>query len=143
MPIRDIIVLSIVFCTIPMIFFRARIGIYLWCWLGYMNPHRLGWGVASQFPLSAITAGITIISLFYSKNRKNIKIDLTLLVWFLFIIWMTITTWFAIFPELAKDGWIKVMKIQLMTGVSLLLINDRKSLDYMIWIITLSRIFWC
>jgi len=37
---RDILVTAIVFGTLPFILKRPWVGILLWCWLGYMNPHR-------------------------------------------------------------------------------------------------------
>lgn len=142
MPLKDLLVMVVFCCTVPLVLYRARIGIYLWNWLGYMNPHKLGWGAIAHYPLSAITAAITFVSMCYSKEIRRVSIDLTLVIWFLFLIWISITTYFAIFPELAKENWGKVMKIQLMTFVALLLINDKKSLNDMVWVIALSLGFF-
>ena len=38
---RDLLVTGIVFGVLPFVFKRPWIGILLWSWLGYMNPHRL------------------------------------------------------------------------------------------------------
>jgi hypothetical protein len=61
---RDLLVTAIVFGVLPFIFKRPWIGIMLWCWLGYMNPHRLAYGFAYNFPfvmvafLATIGAGV-------------------------------------------------------------------------------------
>ncbi len=49
---RDILVTAIVFGALPFIFKRPWIGILLWCWLAYMNPHRQAWGFAYEFPFA-------------------------------------------------------------------------------------------
>ena len=51
---RDIIVTLAVFGTLPFIFWRPWIGILVWCWLGYMNPHRLAWGFSTSMPFALI-----------------------------------------------------------------------------------------
>ena len=67
---RDILVTAIVFGVLPFIFKRPWIGILLWCWLGYMNPHRQAWGFAYDFPFAFITAIVTIAAFLFSKEKK-------------------------------------------------------------------------
>ena len=43
---RDILVTVLVFGMLPLILWRPWIGILVWSWLGYMNPHRQTWGFA-------------------------------------------------------------------------------------------------
>ena len=50
MSLRDLFVFAAVFGTLPFVLRKPYIGIYLWSWLGYMNPHRLAWGLAYDFP---------------------------------------------------------------------------------------------
>ena len=41
---RDLLIVLIVFGSLPLILVRPQIGILMWFWLGMMNPHRLAWG---------------------------------------------------------------------------------------------------
>jgi len=43
---RDLFVLAVVFGSVPVILARPWIGVLVWSWLAYMNPHRLAWGIA-------------------------------------------------------------------------------------------------
>lgn len=121
---------------------RPYVGVYLWTWLAYMNPHRLSWGFAYNFPFSMIAGVVTIAATLFTKNRKSIpwsSITVIMLIW---VIWMSITTVFALNPDDALLGWKKTMKIQLMTFVMLMLVRERKQLHYLVWVIVLSLGFY-
>lgn len=139
---RDIIVLSIVFGTLLFAFTRPHIGVLLWCWLSYMNPHRLGWGFAYDFPVAAITAGVLLISLLLSKEPKRIPWLPVTVVWLFFVIWMSITTVFALVPEDAMVGWEKMIKIQLVSFITLMVMNTKDRLNALVIIIVVSLGFY-
>ena len=87
---RDIVITLIVFGSVPMIVMRPYIGVYMWSWLGYMNPHRLTWGFAYNMPFSAIVAAFLFVGLVMSKESKKIPwtpVTITLLI---FIAWIII-----------------------------------------------------
>ncbi|MCK5481680.1 MAG: putative O-glycosylation ligase, exosortase A system-associated, partial [Gammaproteobacteria bacterium] len=69
---RDIVLTIIFFGLLPLVFSRPYVGIYLWTWLGLMNPHRLTYGFAFDFPFAQIVAITTLISMFASKEPKQI-----------------------------------------------------------------------
>jgi probable O-glycosylation ligase (exosortase A-associated) len=135
---RDLLVTAIVFGALPFIFRRPWIGIMLWCWLGYMNPHRQTWGFAYDFPFAFITAIVTITAFLFSREKKDMVWTRETVLLLLFNGWMLITTFFAFYPEFAWAQWDKVWKIQLMTFLTLLIIREQKHLQWMIWVIALS-----
>ena len=55
-----------------------------------------------------------------------------------FVLWMNVTTFFAIYPEYVYDQWNKVMKIMLMTFVTLMLIKTKKHVHLLIVVIVIS-----
>jgi len=140
---RDILVTFIIFIGCVYTLKRPYIGILLFSWIGYMNPHRLGWGFARDFPFAYIVAIITIISLvLFNKDTKSFpKTGLTF-VWFLFLFWMTLTTIFAIYPDVAIEQLIKVYKIQLFIILSLLFLGSIEKLNQLIWVIVISLCYF-
>ncbi len=135
---RDILVTAIVFGALPFIFKRPWIGIMLWCWLGYMNPHRQTWGFAYDFPFAFITAIVTITAFVFSREKKEMVWTRETILLLMFIGWMLITTFFAFYSDLAWLQWNKVWKIQLMVFLTAIIIKERQHLHWMIWIIALS-----
>ncbi len=59
---RDVIITTMVFATLPYIFRNPWYGVLAWSWLSYMNPHRLAWGFAYDMPFAQIVAIVLLIS---------------------------------------------------------------------------------
>ena len=135
---RDILVTAIVFGALPFIFRRPWIGILLWCWLGYMNPHRQTWGFAYDFPFAMITAIVTLTAFLFWKEKKEMIWTRETVLLLVFIGWMLTTTFFAFYSDLAWQQWSKVWRIQLMVFLTLMMIKERQHLHWMIWVIALS-----
>jgi len=135
---RDLFVTAIVLGSLPFILKRTYIGVLMWSWLAYMNPHRISWGFARDFPFAYTVAIVTLISLLFNKEKKTFpKYSLTML-WVFFLSWMVLTTLFSIYPEISQVQLIKVAKIQLFTLLTLLLISNVERINKLIWVIVLS-----
>lgn len=103
-----------------------------------MNPHTQGWGFATTFPFAAIIASVTILSLLFTKDPKNLPRASVISALIAFVLWMNVTTIFALYPEEAYVQWNKVMKIMLMTFVTLMLIKTKEHIQLLIWVIVIS-----
>ena len=139
---RDLLVAGIVFGLLPMIFKRPWIGILLWSWLGYMNPHRQTWGFAYEFPFAFIVGAVTIVAFLMSREKKEMIWSRETVLLLMFVGWMIFTTFFALYPDQAWPQLEKVLKIQLMIFLTALIIRDRHQLHWMVWVVALSLGFY-
>ncbi len=139
---RDLIVMLIVFGTLPYVLTRPYIGVLLYSWLSYMNPHRLTWGFAYNFPFAAISAVAVFIGLILSKEKKKLPITSVTVVWMIFVFWTCITTYFAFKPELSVIELTRSLKIQAMILVTLMVINTKERLLQLTWVIAGSFAFF-
>src|SRR6266581_8142676 len=108
---RDIVLTAFIFATLPFILWRPHIGILVWTWIGFMNPHRLTWSFAYDMPFAMIVALVTLVSLLMSREPKKIPWARESIVLLIFLVWILITTIFAVYPEFAWDHMNKVAKI--------------------------------
>jgi putative inorganic carbon (hco3(-)) transporter len=138
MPIRDTLVALILLYSLPKVFFRPHIGVYLWSWIGYMNPHRLGWGFMYNYPIAQVIGLVTLGSFAFSSERKRLPGNAVVVVWIFFILWMCITTLFAYHPNAAKFQLEKVIKIQLFIALTFMMINNKERIQMLVWVIALS-----
>src|SRR3569832_1180564 len=122
---RDLFITGLIFGLLPFVFKRPWLGILLWSWLGYMNPHRLAWGFAYNMPFSMIVGSVTILAFMASKEKKEMLWTREVIVLLILTGWMLFTTFFAFYPDLAWFQWNKVWKIMLMVLLTVLLINER------------------
>ncbi len=142
MPIRDLFVTTVVLISLPYILMKPYIGIYVWSWLGYMNPHRLSWDFAYTFPFAYIVGLTTLVGLLFSREPKRIPWTRESILLLMFILWMLVTSFFAFSQELAWLQMEKIAKIQFMIFLTLILINTREKLHTLVWIIALSLGFY-
>lgn len=139
---RDIAVTLAIFGSLPFVLKRPWIGILVWTWLGMMNPHRLAWGFSTTLPFAMVVALTTMLSMLMHRVEKRVPWERETVVLAIFVAWMTITTVFAIYPDLAWVQFDKVIKIQLMIFVAMMLINTPERIKYLVWTIALSLAFY-
>jgi probable O-glycosylation ligase (exosortase A-associated) len=139
---RDLFVTAVIFSLIPFIFKRPWVGILLWSWLGYMNPHRLGWGFAYNFPFAMIVGLVTIAAFLFSREKKEMLWTRETVLLLIFLGWMLFTTFFAFNPDWAWLQWNKVWKIQLMVVLTALILKERRHVHWLVWVIALSLGFY-
>ena len=135
---RDLLVLGILLSALPFAVMHTWVGVLLWNWVSLMNPHKLTWGFAFSAPFAAAAAGATLLSLFVGRDKLRMPTDPPVVVLFLFVVWMCITTVFAIDPAGSVDQLSKILKIQLMTGVAFAAIQSRKHIELFIWVAVIS-----
>ena len=139
---RSIALALVIFGAIPFILARPYLGLLVWSWLGYMNPHRLTFGFAYSFPWVMLIAIVTLVSLGVSKESKRIPLSATSVLLALFLAWTGITTFFAVVPGSAWDEWQQFAKILVMVFVTLILANTRERLHWLVWVIVVSLGFY-
>ena len=132
---RDILVTLIVFGSLPMVLKNPVTGVLMWVWISVMNPHTQGWGFAQTFPFAYVIALFTLFSLVISRAPKTLPMCACTAVLLAFVLWMNVTTLFAIFPTAAYEQWNKVMKIMLMSLVTLIVIRRREDIHRLIWVL--------
>ena len=137
---RDFVILAIVFGSVPVILMRPWVGIIMWSWVSYMNPHRLTWDFAYDFPVAMIIGITTIIAWLISRDPKDKKMpwDAISVLMVLFVLWTGVTTLFALEPADAFNKWETFNKVMLMTFLTLMLMHSRIRLQALVWITVAS-----
>ncbi|MCU0922269.1 MAG: putative O-glycosylation ligase, exosortase A system-associated [Burkholderiaceae bacterium] len=139
---RDLFVAFIVFGSLPFILKRPFLGILMLAGLGYMNPHRLFYGFMFGMPVVMIVALVTLIGMLASKEAKRMVWSREIWVLVIFVVWMGFTTTQAFYSGLAWVQYEKVIKIQILTIMTLLMLTSRDRVHLFIWAIVVSLGFY-
>lgn len=139
---RDIVLFLIVGWALWKVFARPHIGVYLWTWISLMNPHRLAWGVAYNFPFAAVIGGATLMGVVFSKQPKRMIWTRESVVLLLFVFWMILTTLFAFNQDPAFEYLVRVLKIEIFVFLTIYLMTDQDKLNGLIWVTVLSLGFY-
>ncbi len=139
---RDHLIFVIVFSLLPFALKRPVVGILTFAWISLMNPHRLCYGSAYDFPFAAIIAGTTFVGLLLTSGVRRVPVTPVTLVLAFFAAWMTLTSFFAFDPSLAWPAWNTVMKTVLMVLIAMTTINAEKDIKALAWVMALSLGFY-
>lgn len=139
---RDLLVAAIVFGSLPFILKRPFWGILMLAWLGYMNPHRLCYGFMYSMPSVFIVTIVTLIGMLASREAKRMIWSREIVLLVILVIWMGLTTSQAFHTDQAIVEYEKVLKIQILTVMTLLMLTTRDKVNLFIWIIALSLGFY-
>jgi len=142
MPFRDLAVTLTIIALLPFCLARPWIGVLVWSWIGYMNPHRLTWGFAYDLSFAMVVALLTLTGFVFTRDRKPFlwtrETVLILLLWG----WFTVSSVFAMYPDSAWAKWEQISKILLMALLTIPLFQDRQRLRLLLLVIAASLGFY-
>lgn len=139
---RDYLLTVLVFGALPVCIIRPSIGVLLYSWLSYMNPHRLTWSFAFDLSLVQYAAIATLVGLLVSKESKRVPYNTTVAIWIMLLIWMVITTIFAFHSDDAWQEVARTSKIQLMAFVTMFVMCTKERILCLVWVIVISLAFY-
>jgi len=120
---------------------KPWVGAILWIIISVLNPHLLGFWIATQ-PVAAIVTGTTIFAALIRRADFSIPWRAPLIWFALFTVWMCVTYLASGALNENYEMWNKVMKINFMLFVVYGLIVTRKQVDYVIWAIAASLCYY-
>lgn len=123
---------------LPAILMAPHAGIFIWCWISYMNPHKFTWGFVAGMPLLDSVAALTMITWLTSKERKLPPLHVISVLLALYFFWTCLTTIFAANDLPAQERLLTFTKIILFTFFTMIFITNKQRLRYMIYIVLLG-----
>ncbi|PYM29538.1 MAG: putative O-glycosylation ligase, exosortase A system-associated [Candidatus Rokuibacteriota bacterium] len=135
MPARDIILVTLIAGLLPLCFFRTWIGLLVWTWMAFMNPHRLTWDFAYSLPFSEWVAMATLGGLVFSSDRKPVVWTRETILFLALWAWFCITTLTAMYPEAAWGQLERVSKIFLMSFLLIPFFQDRRRIRVLLLVV--------
>lgn len=136
---RALLVVLIVLGSLPMTLAKPYLGVLVFSWLSYMNPHRFVWGIVAELPLVFIVGAVTVVAWLASKEPKRFPWNGMTILLAIFTLWISVTTLFAIYRDAAYQEWPQVFKILMFNGfVTVALMHTRQRIHLLVWVIVVS-----
>jgi probable O-glycosylation ligase (exosortase A-associated) len=139
---RDLALTLVVLGALPVAALHPWIGVLLWSWLGYMNPHQLTWGFARTMPFAQLLAIATLVGFVLARDKKPFIWCRETIVLLALWGWTAVTTFTAIYPDEARGYWIDFSKILLMSLLTIPFFQDRRRLRLLLIVIAVSIGFY-
>jgi probable O-glycosylation ligase (exosortase A-associated) len=131
---RDLFLGPLLLAVLVQTFRTPSAGVLGWAWLTMMTPQKLIWGVLSTVPLNLILAIATLTMVLFTKDKKKVPFNTVTVLWFGFIIFMTITTIFSLNPTFSWNIWDRTIKIMLLGILVPVLMQTPRRIHALIWI---------
>jgi probable O-glycosylation ligase (exosortase A-associated) len=139
------IALSLEFVVLlPIVLVRPFVGVLMWSWISFMNPHRLVYSSGvSEGRWALVTAIVTIIGCCLAREPKRLPINAVTILIALFLVLISFTTLFALATSPPPEvRWEAVFKVFLFLLVTAALLTDRDRIHALIWLMVISLAFF-
>jgi probable O-glycosylation ligase (exosortase A-associated) len=137
--LRDLAFTVVMLGLLPLAAARPFVGVLLWCWFSFMNPHRELWGFAAPIPWAAIIFGVTVIGCVIAREPREWRLNWVSGLAVALLAAITVTSVTALAPpEAVWAKWDLVFKALLGVVVTALLLTDRQRIHALVWVIVLS-----
>ena len=107
-----------------------------------MTPQRLSWGVGMDWSLNLVLAIVTILAWLAARESKRLPMNAATVLWLAFMVYTTITTFFALAPDLAWPRWSLAIKVMIFGLMIAMVMTNRVRIHALIWVIVLSLGFY-
>lgn len=123
---------------------RPFVGVLLWSWIAFMNPHQLAWGFASVVPWAWLTFIATVIGCCVAGEPKRLPVNGVTVMMVLFMLAITATTAFAMSPDIGMvlNKYLFVIKVFTFILITIALLTTPRRIHALIWIMVISLAFF-
>ncbi|MBS7812036.1 putative O-glycosylation ligase, exosortase A system-associated [Roseococcus pinisoli] len=136
---RDAVFILTMAGLLPLAVFRPFVGILLWCWISFMNPHRLVYGVAMELPWAVAIFAATLIGAVVSTEITRPRVDA--MTWLLLALLTCITVTSVTALGVPAEVWAKhdaVMKVILGLILTSALLTERRRIHGVVWAMVIA-----
>ncbi len=118
---------------------RPFVGVLLWSWISFMNPHRLVWGVAGEQPWAMAVFLVTLLGCVLAGELRRPAWNAVTLLLLALMLAFTATTVLALGnPAEAWAKWERAIKVLLGLLVTASMLTDRRRIQALVWVMVLS-----
>ena len=139
---RDLILLGALLGVVPLILRRPMIGVLAWIWVALMNPQQEVYGFLQGASLNLYIAVITAFAWLASKQRKTVPLNPLTITLIIFMMWASITTYFALNPSYSYDLWDRTLKTFVLAFAILTIASTKGRIQAIVWMVVLSIGFY-
>jgi putative inorganic carbon (HCO3(-)) transporter len=142
--LRGLLFLLAFVSSLPFIVISPFNGVLAWYAFSLGNFHTLIWGPLSNLYYAWIISILTCISWLWSRaDPKRLCLTPPVILTLLFMLWMTITSLFALAPsDDVWREWTRDSKMLFMCLVGYALTTTRERVNQLVWVFVLAIGFW-
>jgi probable O-glycosylation ligase (exosortase A-associated) len=140
---RDLALVGVLIPLLAMAAARPFVGVLVWSWISFMNPHREAFGFAQTMPWAMLAFAATVLGCFIRREPKSPAINLVTILLAVFLVDITLTTLVGIGrSETAWAQWDRTVKILVGLMLTASLLTERARIHALLWVMVISLGFY-
>jgi probable O-glycosylation ligase (exosortase A-associated) len=137
--VRDLLVIAVIYGSLPVIVFRPYIGLLVYCWLAFMRPQDMAWGASKMLPLSQWVALAMLAGIVLTLGRERLATLKQQTVYLILLAgWITLSVANALVPRISENVYGYYWKAVLIAILTTGLVRDRKRFRILVMLIAFS-----
>lgn len=140
---RDLALAAVLIALLAMAAARPFVGVLVWSWISFMNPHREVWGFAQTMPWGMMALIATAFGCFMAREPKRPALNAVTVPMLFFAAHMTLTSFMALGPsDEVWRLWERTLKILIGLQLTAAMLTDQRRIHAMIWLMVISLGFY-
>jgi putative inorganic carbon (hco3(-)) transporter len=136
---RDAALIATLGALLAAVLAQPFIGILLWNWIAFMNPHRLAYGMASELPWALMILAATLLGCLMAGELRLPPLNATTLLFMALMLCFTATSFVALGePAAVWEKWDRSVKILLGLLLTAAMLTTRRRLHALVWVMVIS-----
>jgi probable O-glycosylation ligase (exosortase A-associated) len=138
--VRSVVLFIELALLLPVALVQPIVGVMLWSWISFMNPHRLVYGgIALSAPWAMLSFAVTVIGFVLQSGPKRIPMNAVTALICVFLVMISVTTVFALAPMAqVLDKYELVFKTFVFLPLTAALLTSRRRINALVWVMVLS-----
>jgi probable O-glycosylation ligase (exosortase A-associated) len=138
--VTGLIFTALMLALLGMAAIRPFVGILVWCWISFMNPHRLlGGGFGEAQPWAMLTFLTTLIGCVIAREPRRPAVNGTTVLLVLLWLGTTVTSLTAMAPwYIVEPKWLQFTKVIVALLLTASLLTNVRRIHALIWAIVIS-----
>jgi len=137
--IRNLVFMAVLFPMLATALAQPFVGVLLWSWISFMNPHREIWGPAANLPWGVMVLGATLIGCVLAREPRRLPLNGVTVLLMVMLAMFTLTTFTGLAtPANAWTKWDRVMRVIVVLLLTAAMLTDRRRLDALIWLMAIA-----
>lgn len=136
---RDLSFALVVMALLALAAVRPFVGVLVWSWISFMNPHKDVYGFAAGMPWAMLAFLVTIFGCFVAREPKRPPISALTLLFVLFGCWITVTSLLALGPsEQVWWKWDRTVKAIAGLLLTASMLTTEHRIVSLVWLMAIS-----
>lgn len=140
---RDLALTGVLVALLALAVARPFVGVLVWSWISFMNPHQEAWGFAQTMPWAMMTFLVTVFGCIVAREPKRPAVNAVTVLIAVFAACITITSLVAIGPpEQVWKEWDRTIKVLAGLLLTASLLTERRRIDALVWLMVIAIGFY-